>query len=136
MSPSDQRLPLTQRQFLTIVAIGITVWFGGALFCRWMGAIGAFEGTDRIILYAALIPGSVPLIWLLQYGAALRRDQLALGASIGTAAAITLDGLALAWFPALYGPGVAQTAASGAAILWGGAVIIWLGCWMNRVPQQ
>jgi hypothetical protein len=67
--------------------------------------------------------------------AKLADDQVALGIAIVTAAAVMLDGIALAWFPALYGPGIEQTAASGAVILWGGAVAIALGCWFNRAPQ-
>jgi len=57
-----------------------------------------------------------------------KAQHVALGSAIATATAIMLDGIALAWFPAIYGPGAAQTAASGAVILWGGFIAIALGC--------
>jgi hypothetical protein len=131
---SPARLPFTPRQLAIIVAIGWAVWFIGALICRLAGAMGWFDGGARILVYAAVIPGTVPVILLLRRAAQTGSEHIALASAIATAAAIMLDGIALAWFPALYGPGVAQTAASGAVILWGGFAAIMLGCLFNRVP--
>lgn len=136
MAASTNRLPFTSGQLAILVISGAIFWFIGALICRFGGAMGWFDGTARILLYAALIPGTLPVILIIRRIARLDDQHVALGAAIATAAAIMLDGIALAWFPALYGPGLAQTAASGAVILWGGAVAIGLGCWFNRVPPQ
>lgn len=135
MTKSVRRLPFAPRQLAVVVILGWIVWFVGALICRAGGELGWFDGSNRMLLYAAIIPGTLPVIMVMRRVAALADDQIALGASIATAAAIMLDGIALAWFPALYGPGIVQTAASGAVILWGGAVAIALGCWFNRAPQ-
>jgi hypothetical protein len=129
---SNARLPFSAHQLAIIVIIGWTVWFLGALLCRFSGAMGWFDGTSRILLYAAVIPGTVPVIFLIKRTAQTGDAHIALASSIATAAAIMLDGIALAWFPALYGPGIAQTAASGAVILWGGFVAITLGCLFNK----
>lgn len=98
--------------------------------------MGWFDGISRILVYIALVPGTVPVVLLAKRAARLDDQHVALGIAVVTAAAIMLDGIALAWFPGLYGSGAAQTAASGAVILWGGAVAIALGCWFNRAPPQ
>lgn len=136
MSASPHRLPFSTGQMATMIVSGIIFWFIGALICRWVGAIGAFEGANRALLYAALVPGTLPVILLVRRAARLAPDQVALGSAIVTAAAIACDSIALVVIPELYGAGVEQTAASGAVILWGGAVAIALGCWLNRAPAR
>lgn len=136
MSAATTRLPFSTGQLATLVISGVIFWFIGALICRWAGAIGAFEGANRVLLYAALVPGTLPVILLVRRVARLAPDQVALGSAIVTAAAIACDGIALVVIPDLYGAGIEQTAASGAVILWGGAVAIALGCWLNRVPAR
>lgn len=133
---STPRLPFTANQLATLVMSGIVLWFTGALLLRYLGAVGSLQGASLMIVYAALIPGTVPIILLMRRLAKLADDQIALATSIIVASAILLDGIALSWFPALYGPGIAQTAVSGAIILWGGGVAIALGCWFNRAPPQ
>ncbi|NJS15158.1 MAG: hypothetical protein HC788_11750 [Sphingopyxis sp.] len=133
---SSPRLPFTTGQLATLIVSGWIFWFVGAIICRVVGDMGWFDGPARLIVYAALIPGTLPVVLLVRRLAKLDGQHVALGIAIVTAAAIMLDGIALAWFPALYGPGVTQTAASGAVILWGGFVAIALACWFNRVPPQ
>jgi hypothetical protein len=132
---ASRRLPFTTGQRAILIISGWIFWFVGALICRVVGEMGWFDGTARFLVYAALVPGTVPVVLLARRMAKLADDQVALGIAIVTAAAVMLDGIALAWFPALYGPGIEQTAASGAVILWGGFVAIALGCWFNRAPQ-
>ena len=134
MSPTVTRLPFSAAQMATMIVSGMIFWFIGALICRWAGAYGAFEGMNRVLLYAALIPGTLPVILLVRRLARLAADTVALGSAIVTAAAIACDGIALVVIPDLYDAGIEQTAASGAVILWGGAVAIALGCWLNRTP--
>jgi hypothetical protein len=132
---ASRRLPFTTGQRAILIVFGWIFWFVGALICRVVGEMGWFDGAARVLVYAALVPGTVPVVLLARRMAKLADDQVALGIAIVTAAAVMLDGIALAWFPALYGPGIEQTAATGAVILWGGFVAIALGCWFNRAPQ-
>lgn len=136
MSVSVQRLPFTASQLAILIAYGAILWFLAALVCRFAGTVGWFEGANRAILYVAVIPGTLPFVLLQRRLAQLANNQMALGTTIATTTALILDGLALAWYPQLYGPGAAQTAASGAVILWGAGVAIILGCWFNRAPPQ
>ncbi len=131
-----RRLPLTSRQLTILIVNGAILWFLAALVCRFAGTVGWFEGANRAILYAAVIPGTLPFVFLLRRLAQLADHQVALGMVVATTTALILDGLALAWYPQLYGAGAAQTAASGAVILWGAGIAIFLGCWFNRAPPQ
>lgn len=136
MTAAPTRLPFSTTQMATLIVAGVIFWFIGALICRYAGASGAFDGSNRVLLYAALIPGTLPVILLVRRIARLAPDEIALGSAIATATAIACDGIALVVIPDLYGTGTEQTAASGAVILWGGAVAIAIGCWLNRVPAR
>lgn len=136
MANPSQHLPFTNRQLGIIVVLGIIVWFIGALVCRWIGDMGWFSGTARWVAYAALIPGTLPILLVMRALAGLRADQMALASAIATASAITFDSIALVVVPTLYAANADNLASSGAAILWGGAVAIFLGCWLNRVQPD
>jgi len=136
MAAQDRHLPFTTRQLAIIVGMGVVVWFVGALVCRWIGDSGWYAGTARWIVYAALIPGTLPVLLLLRALARLRSDQMALASTIATAAAITLDSVAMVVVPELYAANSDDLASAGASILWGGAVAIFLGCWLNRVQPS
>jgi hypothetical protein len=136
MSTAPRRLPFTSRQLVLLIGWGIMLWFVAAQICRLGGTLGWFEGQARLLLYAAVVVGTLPIIPMTKRLAGLGDDQLALGLSIVTMAAMLFDGVALAWFPALYGGDDAQTAAAGAVILWGAGVGIALACLFNRAPPQ
>lgn len=116
-------------QLAIVAAIGAVLWFLAALLIRAVEPIGALEGAGVAILYALIIPGTVPFIPLTRRLANLRRDQTVYGVAVATGVAGLLDGTALAYFPALYG---ANTAGAGAAILWGAGVALLLAVVMSR----
>lgn len=120
---------LTARQTFLMAVFGAILWFAAALLMRAIEPLGAFEGAGVLVLYAAIIPGTVPFILLARKVAALRRDQTALAVTIATGVASMLDGNALVLIPHLYGTDVAG---AGAAILWGGGVGLILGVIMSR----
>ncbi|UVO51880.1 hypothetical protein M0208_15670 [Sphingomonas sp. SUN019] len=120
---------LSATQLAIVATIGATLWFLAALLIRAVEPFGALEGTGVAIFYALIIPGTVPFIPLIRRLAALRRDKTVYGVAVATGVAGLLDGLALAYFPALYG---ANTAGAGAAILWGAGVALMLAVVMSR----
>jgi hypothetical protein len=122
---------LTASQLGRSALIGAILWLAAALRCGYLGPRGAYEGFNRVIIYIAVIPGTVPVVPLVQRFAGLVRAQLLPGMGFGTAMAALLDGLALAWWPALYG-GPDYVAGAGAVILWGAGVGIMLAAWMGR----
>lgn len=132
---STRALPLNGQQILVVGLVGAALWLLAALLMRWLGPLGIFEGMARLITYVLIIPGTLPFVFLLQRVAGLGRDQIALGVAIATAAATLLDGVALAWFPQLYGATPELVAGSGGTILWGAGVGLVLGCVVNRVQS-
>ncbi|WBQ10988.1 hypothetical protein L2D01_04205 [Hyphomonadaceae bacterium ML37] len=126
------RLPLSTGQLIRLAALGAALWLTAALLLRWLGPLGVYDGAARILLYALIIPGTAPFIWLIAKIGGLARSDLALGVSVVVAAAVLLDGLALAWVPTLYGAELALQAGAGAAILWGAGVALVLGFVFNR----
>lgn len=132
MTDTPARLPLTVSQITVTALLGAALWLGAALLLRVLGPLGIYDGGTRILAYALTIPGTWPFVLLMERAARLSRQQVAIGYAVGTAAATMLDGVALAWFPELYGSEVAHIAGAGAAILWGAGVGMVLAFVRNR----
>ena len=121
-------LVLRPSQIGVLAAYGVALWFGAALMMRVIGPLGAFHGPGTVLLYALVIPATVPFVLLARKVAGLARDQTALGIAIVTGVAALLDGAALAWFRPLYG---VDPLGAAAAILWGAGVGLVLGVILN-----
>ncbi|MEN0651795.1 MULTISPECIES: hypothetical protein [Hyphobacterium] len=131
MSTALRRGPgLSLGQYVIAIAMGIALWFLGALIIGWIAPLGAFDGWGRALTYALLIPGTLPFVLLIKRLARLGDEQVFAGATVATGAAIALDGLAIPYLPGVYGG--APLADAGAVILWGGAAAIALGAMLNR----
>ncbi len=126
------RIGMSTKQVMIVVILGVVLWYLAALLAQFLGHIGAFDGTNRVILYAAVVPASAPSVLLIWKAAGLDRSQIAIGMAVATTAAMLCDGVALAWFSTLYGANAEQIAASGAVILWGAAVGQCLAFLLNR----
>ena len=62
LSYTQRRLGLSTRQTGTLAVIGAVLWFIAAILLRNIGPLGAFEGGNRVLLYALTIPGTIPFI--------------------------------------------------------------------------
>lgn len=125
-----ERIGLTGGQIVSCLAQGAVLWLVFALLLRWLGPMGIYEGSLKVAIYLLAIPLTVPVVFQVEKLAKLRRDQVFTGMAVGTMAAILLDGLALGFFPRLYGETVELWAGAGALILWGGGVGMALG-WLR-----
>ncbi|OYY72184.1 MAG: hypothetical protein B7Y47_03810 [Sphingomonas sp. 28-63-12] len=118
-----------------LMAFGALFWFIAAMMLRALGPMGALDGSARAITFALVIPGTYPFALLIRRAAGLVGDQIIVGVGAITLVASFLDGVALSWFPAIYGDSPQQLAASGATILWGvfaGLVIAFPMAWTDR----
>ena len=132
-SPSTRTFAsLYPSQLIRLIALGAILWLLAALLLRFLAPLGIYEGMGRYVLYFLIIPGTFPFVLLVHYLAKLAPNQIGIGLAVVTGAAILLDGIALGWFPELYGEGHLNAANAGAAILWGGGVAIALGLFINR----
>ena len=123
---------LTHRQVWIAALNGAVLWLAAALLLRWLGPMGIHDGAARVILYALVVPGTYPFNLLIKAIARLERGQMVQALALGTAVATLLDGIALAWFPTLYGIGIEMHMGAATVILWGAGVGILLAFWMDR----
>ncbi|MBA3811455.1 MAG: hypothetical protein H0X27_07405 [Caulobacteraceae bacterium] len=112
-----------------LVFLGAALWFFATVLLHTIGPMGALRGLGVPVLYALVIPGTVPFILIGRKLARLPRDRTLLGVGIMTGTASLLDGMVLAWFPSIYGTDVVGAAT---AILWGVGVGLLLGVVMNK----
>ena len=126
---------LTLRQIAILSSLGALLWLVAALLLRWLEPMGIYEGAARIWLYLAIVPGTLPFVWLLIRAAGLHRSQALAGVATALTVAVLLDGVALAWFPALYGPDAAALAGAGATLLWGAGIFLVLGAAVGRFAR-
>lgn len=113
---------MTGRQLAIAASLGVILWYAAAVLLAWLGPMGMLAGPARLWTYLLVWPGTLPFVLVMGRATGVARGQLGMAMAVGTSAAMLCDGVALAWFPALYGDGEAQTAAAGAVILWGAAV--------------
>jgi len=113
---------LSRTQMVRLVALGLLVWFIGAMAVRFGRPLGLFDAYLPL-LYLATVPVMFATVWIVRLLAGLRPGApYVTGVALATAAAIACDGLIISFHPALYG-GEGDGLARGAAwILWAGAV--------------
>lgn len=127
---------LSSSQTLRALAMGAALWLFAALLLRVLGPMGVLDGMARAWLFLAIVPGTVPFVFLFRQVVGLRPGQLFTGFGLGTAMATVLDGLALSWAPWLYGAELSLIAGSGATILWGAGVGLFLAHAIDRRRGQ
>ncbi len=113
---------LSAQQTAIMVISGVIVWFAAALLLHWLVPIGALDGAMRILTYLLIIPGTLPVLLVMIRLADLSAAQVVPGFSMGTAAALLCDGIAVAWAPGLYGANPDHVRLAAAVILWGAGV--------------
>lgn len=126
---------LTATQIAILVIYGTILWFAAAILVRTISPLGGLDGGWGLFVYALVIPGTVPAIVIARPLAKLRHDQTVIGIAVVTATALLLDGVAHAWFPALYGTDPALIVKGAAAIFWGAGVALVLAFIMNKEPS-
>ncbi|MEM7728843.1 MAG: hypothetical protein AAF311_06160 [Pseudomonadota bacterium] len=123
---------VSSSQFIALCVLGIVLFLIAAILLRIVGPMGAYEGWGRIALYGLTIPGTLPFLLIIRKVLKLRNSQMAVAGAIMTMTATLADGIALAWFPQLYGGTTELIAGAGGAILWGAGVGLTLGFLLNK----
>lgn len=119
---SVNRIGLTISQTILLIGIGTALWLLAAIILRFIAPMGALEGTARLITYALVIPGTVPFVILTKMIVRLLPHQLFTGVAVATTTALLIDGVVIAWVPAVYGDELRQVTNCAAIILWGAGV--------------
>ena len=121
--------PLTTRQTVIMLALGVVLWFLAALLMRALAPFGWLTPRDAPLLYALVVPGTVPFVLLARRVARLGNQRLLGGVAMATAAATLCDGVALMWYRPLYGSDPLDAAAT---ILWGAGVALVIAALLAR----
>ncbi len=126
------RIGLSNQQTVLLIVIGGILWFLAAIILRLLSPMGALEGSGRFITYALVIPGTLPFVILTKMIVKLLPHQLFTGIAVATTTALLIDGIVIAWFPAVYGGALPQVTNCAAAILWGAGVGLVLAFILNK----
>jgi hypothetical protein len=94
---------LTPAKIVTLAAFATFVWFCAAMFIRYVGPTGQFQGWKVALLYVLTIPGTVLLNERTRKLVRLPRRMMVPVIAVTTATATMLDGVAMSGFPELYG---------------------------------
>jgi hypothetical protein len=113
---------LSYKQVIISSIIGMVLWFCAAKLMHVIVKQNFYNGYGITVTYALTIPGTIPFVILLRKLVGLRTDQIAIGYTIATTAALLLDGAVFAFFPSLYADNAADALQAAAAILWGAGV--------------
>lgn len=114
------RLPL-------LVALGIALWFLAAMAFRFLGPFVLVPGSAALpLVFALFVPVAWALLWLGVTLGGARGAAVLPAAVVMSFTAMLLDGLALTFFPALYGLPTDRLLLVAASLLWGVAWILLL----------
>ena len=113
---------LDVRRSVGLVVYGGAAWAAAAGLVHLLNGYGLLRGVGNLAMYIV----AVPLLWgcvvLARRGLRLAGGQLVAAMALATTAALMLDGVAVMWFPGLYGPDAPAALAGAALILWGAGV--------------
>jgi hypothetical protein len=129
---ATNRIGLTNQQTVLLIIIGAILWFLAAIILRSIAPMGALEGSARFTTYALVIPGTLPFVVLTKMLVKLLPHQLFTGIAVATTTALLIDGIVIAWFPAVYGGALPQVTNCAAIILWGAGVGMVLAFMLNK----
>ncbi len=117
---------LTYGQLIISVLFGWILWYAGVLFIKHGGAAGFYDGNNIILVYLAILVATYVAIKIAMLIGKVP-PYLALNfVGLATAAAITLDALALIWLRDIYGTDTELVLRGAASIIWGAAVPIFI----------
>jgi hypothetical protein len=109
---------LTPARVARLALFATFVWFLAALFIRYAGPHGIFTGAKAGLLYALTIVVTIPLNARIRRIAGLPRTHMVPVVAVTTATATMLDGVAMTYFPALYGADPVIMGQGAAWLLW------------------
>jgi hypothetical protein len=109
---------LTAARSVKLALFSSAVWFGAALFIRFAGPHGIFEGWKAVATYLITIPATIPLSARALKIAGLKMPLMPAVIAVTTAVASIEDGVAMRLVPGLYGGDPAIIQAGAIWLLW------------------
>ena len=109
---------LTRMQIARLLALSVALWLMATLYIRLLPSalINPVQGS---LGFVTTVPAAWLSVWLISSVGKLAVDQLLLGVALVGAAAMMVDGVALRWFPDVYGFDPLALRLGAAWLLWG-----------------
>lgn len=116
-----------------VMGLGVVFWVSGVLFIRFAG-LPLFDRSNSWLWL--LFVAAIPLSWffvkiLIVVGQLSGADRLR-AVALSSFAAALLDGIAITWFPALYGLEQAGLLLAAAWLIYVFGVGVGIGYWVSR----
>jgi hypothetical protein len=116
LSMAENQVPL---KFPLFVVLGALAWFIAVIFIRFAGAAFFIESSFWLVgLYVLSIPGAWLTIKGIAQAGKLSGVKILMAVAIMCFTASLLDGVAIAWFPSLYGLPTPAHLLAAAWLLW------------------
>ena len=109
---------LTQARTLGILAFSAAIWFGVAMYIRFAGPHGTFDGLSGVLTYALTIPVTILLNRRLLKMSGLPKRDIATPVALAAIVPPLLEGIVMRQFPAFYGGDPAVMLSGAIWILW------------------
>ncbi|NML93122.1 hypothetical protein [Novosphingobium olei] len=113
---------LNAQQSGVMIVAGIVLWYAAAVLLRALSDAQLLGGSTGALVFAATVPGTLPFVLLLRRLGGLGADQVVPGYTLATTAALLCDGVAMTWYPALYGADDTAARLAAGGVIFGGAV--------------
>ncbi len=109
---------LTQARTLAILGFSAVIWFGVAMYIRFAGPRGTFDGLQGVLTYALTVPVTVVLNRRLLKMSGLPKHDIVKPVALAAIVPPLLEGVVMRQFPALYGGDPAVMLSGAIWILW------------------
>ena len=123
---------MTGKQTLLMAVYGVIGWFAAAMLLRWLGPLMFGPGPLHVLILVIAAVIAYPTIWIAARVSGVAMGEMLQPTVVFTAVATLCDGIAVTYFPQVYG-GVGPNLANAAgAILFGVGWLLIMAVWLQR----
>ena len=127
MTEPSTRAPHRRFSLAALIIMGAVYWFVAALVVRWTAVEWVGSTAATLVVFALIVVVTPAALWLGMRIARAKRAQAGYAATVMTMVALFLDGIALTWFPSLYGTDPKVLLGGAASIMFGAGAALLIG---------
>lgn len=129
---TDPITPHRRTSLTVLIIVGALYWFAAALVVRWTAAGWVGSTVATMFVFALIVIVTIPALFLGMRLAGSGRSGACHASMVMTMSALLLDGIALTWFPGLYGSDPKVVLGGAAAIMFGAGIALAIGMAVQR----
>ena len=123
---------MTGKQTFVMAVYGVIGWFAAAMLLRWLGPLMFGLGPLHAVILVISAVIAYPTIWIAARISGVAMGHMLQPTVVFTAAATLCDGIAVTYFPQVYGGVGTNLAYAAGAILFGVSWLLILAVWLQR----